>query len=215
MVRLKGWANDHISNVIAESHRYYEEALLERIASTGRRGLYIDAGAHIGNHCAFFLTHCQPQGLLAVEPSDSHLLLRENITPITTVPVVFLRAGLHATWRKCRVERVNEKNTGMDRIVAGTGSGADLPCMTLDEAINACPLAELPLGVLKVDVESGEADVLRSGINAIRRDLPLIVTEAATDKDLAAVTAVLNPLGYRRDGPHCKTPTWIWTPRGS
>lgn len=208
MVRLKGWANDHISNVIADSHRYYEEALLERIAAAGRRGLYVDAGAHIGNHCAFFLIHCQPEALIAVEPSDTHSLLRENVTAIATVPVVFARAGLHPTWSHCRVERVNEKNTGMDRIVAGTPR--DTPCVTLQQAIASCPMPSLPVGVIKIDIESGEAAVLRSAIDTIRRDRPLIVSEAATDPDLQAIADILEPIGYRRDGPHCKTPTWIW-----
>lgn len=61
-------------------------------------------------------------------------------------------------------------------------------------------------GVMKIDTETTEPDVLAGALGTLRTARPWIVCEVLADKTEAPLTALLRPLGYRfhhlGDGPH-------------
>jgi hypothetical protein len=82
--------------------------------------------------------------------------------------------------------------------------------------VAAAPLTELLAGsgrvaVVKVDAEGESASILRSGLDVLARDRPLVAAEAATDAQLRELRAVLEPLGYRALARYGWTPTWLLT----
>lgn len=216
-IELTGWNGDHISRVIRESRSFYETPLLQRIAALAKPGIYVDLGAHIGNHTVFFLAFCPSTAVVAVEPSDSHRLLEQNVARLqATDPTAarksawLLQAAMHPTWTTCHSVRPVPLNTGQDRIAAD----GPVQCWTLDDLVADArsPRRPAPLALIKLDLEGLEAPVLGSGMVAIRADRPVVVAETSDAGTKAAIDRLLGPLGYRADGPHCRTPTWLWIP---
>lgn len=194
---------DHIGRVVA-SGRYYEADTLAAVAALEPEGLYVDVGAHVGNHTAFFARECGAR-VLAIEPNaETFARLRTTVEASRVSDRVRLvRAAVHPAWRTGRVIPGPDGNSGMSRVVDGGDSGT-VPVVRLDEL-----LWDERVGLLKVDVEGDALGVLRSGQHVIGRDRPVIFAEAGDQRD--AITALLSGLGYRRPvGPYGHTPVWAW-----
>src|SRR5262245_34153210 len=70
---------DHIARAL--QHSFYERAMLEAIKDLNLEGIYVDAGAHVGNHTVYFAQECPSTKVIAVEPSpDSYRCLQLNAT---------------------------------------------------------------------------------------------------------------------------------------
>jgi len=85
-----------------------------------------------------------------------------------------------------------------------------VPAVSLDDLAANCD--GRPISVIKIDVEGAELPVLESGMDTIRRDLPLIACECQTDDRRRSVDAMLSPLGYTIVGRYGGTPIYIWEP---
>ncbi len=84
--------------------------------------------------------------------------------------------------------------TGRDltnHLAADSESGVDVDVVTLDAEL----MDEQSLTMIKIDAEGHDLDVLRGGINAIRRLQPVVLVEIWTGGSGPA--ALLEPLGYR------------------
>ena len=95
-----------------------------------------------------------------------------------------------------------ENNFGMAKVV----EGGDIKCYALDPF-----LKDLDVGLIKIDVEGAEVNVLRSAAETIRRCRPVIITEAPTEEEFEAIRAVL-PAHYAPSKRYNATPTYIWIP---
>jgi FkbM family methyltransferase len=216
MLRVKGPSGDallsmpdgdHISTIVGASGTYYERDLLDAIRDLGLAGVYVDVGAHCGNHTAFFAKECRSTLVLSVEPNPAsfeHLKRTIDASGFSDKAMPH-HAAVHSTWRWVRSVEGREGNTGMAMVVEG-GPG-DVPAMSLDEAVQG-----LDPVLIKIDAEGSERDILASGRTVLERCRPVVTTECATDEDLAGVAAILEPLGYRRSRRFCRTPTYLWRP---
>jgi FkbM family methyltransferase len=206
--------HDHIAKVMQNSGAFYEADLLLAIKAEGRGGVYMDIGAHCGNHAVFFAQHCPSTMVLAVEPSpDTFDLLRATARENDPLRIFTTHGGVHPSWGWLRStesawrppasdpKRVNTGTRGIVRGVAG-----DTPAWTLDRL----GLPFRAVGVVKIDTEGLGAEVLQSGLTLLKRDKPLIAVEAATAPEQGRVQEVLGSVGYERVGCFCRTPTWIW-----
>lgn len=202
--RMAALENDHITRRIAASGLFYEVDLLDAIATADRTGVYIDVGAHIGNHSVFFKLHCPSTAVYAFECNP------KVIIPLATnakrfgftvhFGVVSYQAGLGFD-----VVDAVPGNHGMARPITGSQF---IGCR-LDDFGRMW--ASEPVAVLKIDVEGGEAGVLRSAHELIKRDTPLIAAEAMTEVARDAIDRALAPYGYqRRPEVYCATPTYLW-----
>jgi FkbM family methyltransferase len=70
------------------------------------------------------------------------------------------------------------------------GTGEEVPVTTLDDLLTA---GIGPVGLIKIDVEGGELDVLDGGRRLIRRDGPALIIEV---NDPAGTERYLEELGY-------------------
>jgi FkbM family methyltransferase len=161
---------------------FYEQRFLQYIASLEIRGTYIDVGACVGTHSAFFAMHCPADHVYAFEPRAGH---------------------------RARLERTLKLNDLLDKVTVSSSALSDavgevtvrldgrehtLATQRLDS------LVEGPVALIKVDVEGMEPQVLAGAANALRRHRPRVFAEAHTDEDFDRVRECLHPYGYRPTG---------------
>lgn len=203
---------DYLSRVMSKLNgEYYESDLLTVIARLQLPGVYVDVGAHYGNHTVFFAKECPATEVIAIEPNTDTIeglkaTLEANDLPWKDhSPVRIVHAAIHDEWRSA-VFNHNSINTGNTTISKGTGDGDEVPCRRLDEVLRGYP----KIAVIKCDVQYQDAEVLRSAVGILRRDSPLLAVEATRPQDLAAQEVVIRPLGYKRRGRYCASATYIW-----
>lgn len=208
--KIASEAGDHIDKWLAKGV-YYERALLEAIRQRGRSGVYVDCGAHVGNHSVFFLRECKADRLVAYEPypETHHRLIASISENAGKIPWHAVSSGLHDTWTRASIVEPPTGNRGMARLVED--SEGRVVMTRLD--VSLPPLIGIDrLGVVKIDCEGLSASVLASGARLIARDRPLIAAEAQDANERAAIDAVLRPLGYLfTAGPYGATPVWMWS----
>jgi FkbM family methyltransferase len=176
----------------------YERKVLERIYREELAGgLAVDVGASIGNHSLWFAAICG-LNVIAVEPLDFKRL-EENVALNPDLDIEVWPFGLG------------------DRLYTGEVVGA--PAHVIGdtfptEGVRIRRLDDLnlsaPLSLLKVDIEGMEPQMIRGGIETIRRDRPLIFAEAIKPAAHRRVAAVLEPLGYRHHKTYGATPLEEW-----
>lgn len=204
--------NDHITKGLRLG-AFYEMDLLNVLRPTlmecRRLGkVALDVGAHIGNHTLYF-RHFVP--VHAFEPNPDILpFTRMTIevnsstgevvhSPVTLHEIAVSDAEGHV-WLKSK-----HGNTGSSYVEDDESEGA--------VKIDARPLDDLELGdvgLIKIDVERHEAQVLDGARTLIKACRPVIVCEAHGDEQIKAIEARLP--GYVRSQRYCASPTYIWSP---
>jgi FkbM family methyltransferase len=74
--------------------------------------------------------------------------------------------------------------------------GVPVTVVTIDEFVRKCGIGRV--GLVKIDTESTEPQVLRGMIEILRRDRPFIIAEVLRDRGSEEpLSKILHPLGYR------------------
>jgi FkbM family methyltransferase len=208
---------DHITEAIRQSGTYYERDLLDAIRARARRGVFVDVGAHFGNHTTFFGLECGADVVVAVEPNPHAFAgLLETVAENGLENVVVAhRVAAHPSWRSVAVTTLPWRPRDGTRVRSNSGrvgvapvAGGGTPAAPLDEILASVERVD----VVKVDAEGLGSDILFSARRVLRRDRPLVAAEAASAGERRALRAILSPLGYREVGRYCWTPTWLWEP---
>jgi FkbM family methyltransferase len=189
----------------------YESDVLLHIAHRGPRGgLFIDVGAHVGNHTLFFASFLA-EHVIAVEPNPaSAALLKENIgaNDLENVTVVEVAVGRRSGYARLVLPKGPNTNTGMVSLEqTETGTSGPVQVTTLDELVDADP-ENLPVRLIKIDAEGMQEDVIRGATEVLRNYGPQLVIEAATDTERADLEAYLAPFGYENVARLADTPTY-------
>jgi FkbM family methyltransferase len=209
---------DHITGLVRASGTYYERDLLDAVRERGAGGVFVDVGAHCGNHTTFFGLECEAERVIAIEPSPhSFAALLETVAENDLAEVVTTRRlAVHPSWRRVVVTSLpwrprpgaaahsNSGRTG----IAPAGRHGDTPAAPLDEILDDLPR----VGLVKVDAAGLSAEILASGRRRLQRDRPLVAAEAAPGAPRNALRAILMQLGFRELGRYCHTATWLWEP---
>ncbi len=212
--------DDWITWVVEDARTYYERDLLDAVRSLGARGVYVDVGAHCGNHSVFFALECPSTRVVAVEPRPAtyavlvasieangieekttalQLAVHPNLREVTSYPIPMSRAQRRRM--PCRT------NTGRQGVRAPMGGEIVTPAVPLD-ALDVADVA-----VLKIDVEGMSVAALLSGRTLIERDRPAIAIESETIEARRRIHAFLSPLGYVAGPQYGRTRTHLWLPR--
>ena len=193
--------DDHISKMIQRRQAFYEHDLLERIAKMRLPGMYIDIGAHIGNHSVFFARHTECSHVVAVE-ADPKLaeICEDNLSRYAKSYEVHARACYDGL--PVRVEKLAAGNSGMQAVRTDFEGE---PSMTLADVVG-----DRSVALIKIDIEGGEPVVLHAGMDLLKKQRPVLVIESRTEAELADTKATLAPLGYKHEGPYAITPTYLW-----
>lgn len=196
---------DRISRRLSEG-RFHEYRTLNAIRRLGAKGVYIDIGAHIGNHAVFFGCECPSTEVIAFEAAaENRRLLEENLRtnlrkPCRVQPELVGRDG-----ETFDLKIVDEANTGSFHAVPGseiTAAGLD----TLFPDLTGVAL-------IKLDIEGGELAALEGGLKLIERNLPVLVTECGTPAQENEIAELLARFRYRKTGSYNRPPNIFWRAR--
>lgn len=210
--RLTFPAGDPIGlDIVDNGGRPYEWELLrwlERLLE-GREGAFVDVGANIGNHAAYFAS--TGRRVVAIEPHPEALrYLRENVAPFD-VDVYPVAAGVRSG--AGRVIGSPDGTLGRNQFDASAGGDVEVRSVNSIRRDFGEPGEPGEFAAIKIDVEGGEEDVLRGAEIAIAVDLPLVVVEAWDRAHRRRVSYILGVLGYHRVPVSlCSTPTYLWAP---
>ena len=174
---------------------WMENRMLEAIARMEITGAYVDIGAHVGNHTVFFAKYTKATTVHAYEAiPEIFEVLKQNVDPYKD------RIILH---NHCIGESIgyyrpllNSERPGKSKIEAREG----------DEGLIITPLQmDSKVGLIKIDVEGGEHDVVRGCMEVIERDKPELFIETFDDYE-----GVLNllPSGYQKITRYNTAPTY-------
>lgn len=152
---------------------------------------FVDVGAHCG-----FWTLMLSEAFdrcIAIEPAEYQFaLLESNIT----------RNGLkHVFASQCALSDVDA--TGVLSVMGLSGGNnslapqSDIPIRTEQVRKVRLDSLELPrVGLIKIDVEGHEFEVLRGGLGTIEKDCPVIVVEISRDSAVSQIGDLLAAIGY-------------------
>src|SRR5205823_590774 len=155
--------------------------------------------ANIGNHSVYFGKFLA-RHVVAVEPNPQLApILRRNLLVNGVTNSSAFGCAIGAGRGDCVVVLPEEhrRNVGATRVV-GRAAEAETPAaavvgtvamITLDDlpALLDPELAEEPIRLVKIDVEGAELDVLRGGLDVLRRQQPHLVVELSEPQTRAAV----------------------------
>lgn len=165
---------DLIQNKYHAEGEFYEQEELEII----RRafvpgGCYVDIGANVGNHALFVAKFLRPSEVIVVEPNPvAYKVLFSNVMLNRIEDVVDLRwlgYGISDAAKDTFGLEFHMGNVGAGRMVEGAG---DIPSVPADEVIG-----DRTPGLIKIDVEGMEMQVLRSLSRTVERCHPRIFVE--------------------------------------
>ncbi len=211
----KRTGQDHILDQMYKSRQFYELELLEAINDViSSKGVAIDAGANIGNHSLYF-SAVMGMRVVAFEPVQMnrdvlHRLIQLNgdQTQITVQPT-----ALSDREDKVQMILADISNPGMFRIGSGS-SACEAATETLDTALRRLGIDPREVGILKIDVEGHEKEVLLGAKELLATAHPLLSVEVVTTEFYHVIREILEPFGYRPIAVYCATPTVLYSCEG-
>lgn len=183
---------DAIQKLIVRNENYYEREILDVLRTyLPACATILDVGANIGNHTLFFALICHAEKIFAFEPvADTFAILQKNIAlnRLETV-VTVTQAGVgDIGMTRANIRNYDSKNIGGTSIEENPHG--DIPIIALDEYNFS-----RKIDFIKIDTEGFELNVLRGGMNLIRRDRPVIFCEIDPENK-EVVSSLLTNLGY-------------------
>lgn len=203
-------AADHIQKCIRRDRAFYEGQMLEHIRARLSPGtLALDVGANIGNHTVFLAKVCE-LNVISLEPGEHCFkILTRNIelNALQSRVTAYRKAAGQSAGRGVVVEAAPQ-NLGQTRVEQGPDGEIEvvpIDALTID----------LPVSLLKVDVEGMELEVLKGAAKTIERHRPLIYVEAQQREQLRAIQVYLSQFAYGALAEFNWTPTYLFAPCGT
>jgi FkbM family methyltransferase len=221
---LAVFAFDHIGHQVNLKGRYEAAALrcaIEFLRESGLiAGAAVDVGANVGNHALYFADHFQQ--VIALEPNPRVFqLLAFNAQGRPNVRALNVGASDR---REQVVLTFARGNWGGGRVATEQGAAADGPFeggearehtergqrgepttgtvrVQLQPLDELAELAELHVGLLKLDVEGHELHALRGAERLIERSRPVVMFEQSSDEIAGGTSPAVDWLrarGYAR-----------------
>tara|TARA_Y100000310_G_scaffold333788_1_gene412068 strand:- start:1385 stop:2107 length:723 start_codon:yes stop_codon:yes gene_type:complete len=204
----------------------YERPMLEYIESLGIEGVYLDVGANIGNHAMFFAAHCPATRVAAIEPHPIiYQVLCDNVALnnmeglIDRVPL-FVGSALDPeivvvgmTGPRSKMDE-NGVVRDLNASVKGDHDYARVGKVTLDQIYEAHTQVDERVGLVKIDVEGHELEVVRGGRKLFKKGKPEAVFVEVLEDLKDQVDDVMADCGYRCERKmHNETPTYHYAVR--
>jgi FkbM family methyltransferase len=187
----------------------YEHRECEVLAGAVRAGgVFVDVGANVGWFSLLIAAHRPDATVWAIEPMPATAaVLRGNVAAARLSSIAVHEVALGAEVGAADLVVTADpafayrSDVGAGRSPAGrvarSGAGlATCPVTTLDRLWAQAGRPQVD--AVKVDVEGAEPDVLTGAVEVLRACRPLLVVEAPSPPEVAAVEKVLGPLGYVR-----------------
>jgi FkbM family methyltransferase len=174
--------------------KVYEEPFLEHIRGLGRRGEYVDVGAHLGTHTVWFAALCPATHVHAFEPVERYAHVAERNVEANGLSdrVTVYRLGLAALAGRARNHLSREHQVGFESTAHDVDEEFDV--VRLDDVVSG------PVAILKLDVEGMEPAVLRGSTRILERSHPVVFAECHSPEIATDIARQLEPFGYRPTG---------------
>lgn len=172
---------------------FYEMEELEIIHRAFKPGgFFVDIGSNVGNHALYVAKFLHPSEIVVVEPNPvAYKVLLSNIY-LNRIEHLFdlnwIGSGISETEGDAFGMEFRMANVGGGRMVKGEG---DIPAVPADRVIG-----DRTPGMIKIDVEGMEMQVLRSLKKTIARCAPRIFIEV-DDENHEDFTAWVADNGYQ------------------
>jgi FkbM family methyltransferase len=186
-----------IKEIKLKGGNFFEFYMLESIARLPYRpGLFLDVGANTGNHTVFFSRYCNADEVWAYEPVKSTFeVLKANVTAHAKRPVKLFNCAVGA--EKGKVNFSDGENSAINKIIPGIGE-VTMETLNIDAKV----------GLIKIDVEGHEVEVLKGAQKMLNRDKPeLFVENFGKPEDLLP----LLPEGYKVVNRYNNAPTYHYS----
>jgi len=176
-------------------------ALLTLFEQHGDDLSFADVGANIGVYSCLAAAMFRPCAVRAFEPSPTTAAVADAIVRANRLPVHVERVALsdeegHA---RLHLSPIADTSNSLDAGFRGGDESIDVVLTTLDRYV--ADSGWVP-NVMKIDVETHEAAVLRGAAETLRRHRPSVVVEILTGRrgrDFAAeISDAFDGLGYLR-----------------
>lgn len=202
-----GHEGEYVFERIRSSGGFYEAPVLKALSYLPLRQdtIVIDVGANIGNHTLYFAEFLQ-RPVIAVEPFGGNADLLEANLGINNLRerVRVVRAALWDSSTRLNLSQNIENNSGTFTATAAADGSVD--GVTLDDVVGA----DGPVGLIKVDTEGSEPQVLRGALKTIERDRPFLCVEAHDGESFRTIANLLAPLGYEVLDVEGYSDNFIW-----
>lgn len=170
-IKIKQIDPEIIEAMSKVDYEFYEQGMLDYIASLNLQGVAIDIGAHVGNHTVYFATKCGFSRIEAFEPNpEAFDVLVENTNGM---PVVAREVALSYR-KKFNAKLVPDLKDRSGRTKVDMSQKGNVVCLTLDGIFNRY---NGKISLIKIDVEGMEVDVLKGGKSIIEDHLPHLFVE--------------------------------------
>lgn len=157
-----------IAEIEAKGERFYEQWMLQQISELPYRpGLWLDVGAHVGNHSVYFSKFCKADEIWAYEPNeDAYDVMIQNLLNFECKNVRVFNAAVGAETGFVQLVR-NIERPGQSKVRKSKGK---TPLVILGDIA-------AKVALVKIDVEGFEMEVLKGAMPMIKRDLPELFIE--------------------------------------
>jgi FkbM family methyltransferase len=187
---------DHIQRIIRSNKTFYEGEMLRDIRNrVPTKTTILDIGANIGNHTVFFAKLCKAARVYAFEPQQHvfDTLVRNIGLNGSDEHVRCLNLGLGRASARASLGAVDEANLGMTKI--DLSAPGEVQIVPLDEFLEK--EGNPAIGLVKMDVEGMEMEVLAGATRTLAEWGPIIYAEAGTPPEFQRLDTFLTKFGYR------------------
>lgn len=198
-LEIRGYKSTIFYN-IHDGRCFHEAALLEYAARNAPRGgLWVDVGAHVGNHAVYFAKFLADR-VLCVEP-DPELLpaLRRNLE------------ANGAAGKTVVFEGVAGATPGRRAVTRYTGGEIVVDVATVDALVEPC---HLPVRFIKIDTDGMDMAVLRGAERTLRADRPHVAVELSTPGLRRDVPELMAAWNYGFAARFFAAPVHYYRPKG-
>lgn len=205
--RITGEAGEYLLEKIRETGTFYELDLLEEISEIlpGGHQTAIDVGANLGNHTLYLAGHLGLD-VIAIEPERFNVdLLRENISANgLSDKVDVLPYAAMASRGSVQLRQNIQGNRGT---FTAHVSSEGIEAIVLDEIQR-----DRGIGLIKIDVEGAELEVLEGARRLIKDHNPIIVIEAHTSDDRRSISQFFASMQYEPAAIAGISDNYFWMP---
>ena len=191
---------DIIQKKIVVGRKYYEQENLDFICKNWNNGIIgakikdyavLDIGANIGNHTLYFLNECDACFVHCFEPiEDTFNILNNNIKLNQLENRTRLyNMAIGRDVGNALVTRYNRSNIGATTLTMS--EKGEIKVINID----SIKFGE-KIGLVKIDVEGFEIEVLYGMLETLRKQMPYMMIEIL-DVHFAEASSLLKELGYQ------------------
>jgi FkbM family methyltransferase len=178
----------------------YERSFLHFVKLINNKGIVLDIGANIGITATSLARHLPQTEVHAIEPIAENFGNLERIKEhfkLSNVKLLNVALGnQHGMLKMIMPIRGESKMQGLSKVfVAGStekGIIYDVPVNRLDDLYPT----ETNIAAIKIDVENFEFEVLKGGLELLKRNMPPIYCELWDNEIRTSVFELLANIGY-------------------